>query len=341
MAEPPCKGWVDAYVTAPYGKAIANTTWTVAGDPRSGQDYSQQQGSTPYLIQPVVTVPNNGNGAPSDSILYNWGAEQAVLQVNATVAYTDGTSGSATIDCNVVEPTVDSFTDLYTPFQFLAGNGAVGFYDGQNINGTPGQQFQASVSTPAEPTGKIYQFAIIQKINAQITNQDTGGGTGPAYGFNTNGYVLDDTGGQYIYGSRITRNITPQTSMALVPGPTVNDYITDSPRDTSAILRPNGEVPTSLSANFSFSTYLVFQVVNSNGTGQAGAWVPLSYINWEVSGTASMKSGVAQTALNAEMANNWNVTTSPNAAQTISGTPNNGYFVEWNDYASKYFEAIM
>ncbi len=287
------------------GGHIQSITYTVTNAELS-QSYTLAQGATTPFSDPVTHNLGVGGGN-HDSLTWYWDTTVGNHTASVLVTYTDGSTANLSRTIAVAQPTVNAFNVTVAAAKLAPYQN---WTNGQVTLNSPGIQYTATVTAPANSEGGM--FGILQKVNDNITITNN-----VPHVFNT-GWVLDNQGtaGYFWLVQNQTFNVATGTTVST---PALNGN-PPPPQDNApafhAVQSPNSGPCTAYTGSIQFQDYLVFQP-----TG--GIWVELSQsASYSMNGNATWNAGQNQFVGTASIS-------TPNPATT----PTLG-FVSWNGYAS-------
>jgi hypothetical protein len=275
---------------------IQSVTWTVSG--AVNQNYSPASGSTTAFPSPV-TQTFSYNGQPTISTLaWCWNTQVGAHTVSVLVTYDDGSTTSDSQAVNVVQPTVNAFSISVAPATLAADDGVT---NGMVTLQSPGIQYSATVSVPANTEGGVFGFLQVISANESCTNN-------VVHTFSC-GWVLDNMGttGNFYLIQGLT--FSAPAGATTTSGPAQDD----APVAASYRKTDTSGVCTAYNGQTQFQTYLVFQPAGG------GVWVELAQsAPYSLSGSAT-----------------WNGTQFNGSSSLSSASPatsNALGFVGWTDY---------
>lgn len=252
-------GPVHAVLTAPgFQSILKEVTWTVTG----AVDTQIYQNSTGFTSSASTGATHILPGLAIDTYSPFWNTSTGSHTVSASVVYTNGTTGSASITVNVVKPTVNAFNITYGSFGW--GPSVPGGRMALTLDGE-GMIYSATVSLQVGFGDGAFGF--IQIVNAKIENTNA---VSMLHTLNT-GDVLDNY---------IPAGTEPTDPGYLLENHTVS--VPDGGSGTTPTVQPGrfddkpaigpifgtGDAAKELKVTLKFTTYLVFQA-------SGGIWVTL------------------------------------------------------------------
>ncbi len=330
---------VSLTITPPTGFSIAKATVTVTNAVGSPIEFNPQSGSAPAL--PADSETEVMNGGTSALAQWNWNGTPGTDTITASVYYTGQTDQTKpTIDSlkvDVLAPKIDdnSFKDVQQAFQFGKSNlnpNVFGFHQ-DAANMVAGNVFRATVDLPNNPVvipGSAGTFGFVQTavLNISYRRQD---GNIIKFVNQTNDMgqpvpVIDLVPGigepKNVFLSGYNSPVAPAGTQNFNVGPAEDSptFNVDQTTDPNLPKFPNGNTIVSATYKASFVTYLVYK-------SQAGIWVGIGKLSWNVDGTATYKKTLkaGDEAAYTDVAN-WNVTglTPATGPRTLVGSTWNG-----------------
>jgi len=301
-------GKVDINIYTIGNGSFKSVSWSVSGA-KDHQTYTRPLGETINLGTPLVH--NFTNVTNSDNLIFFWDHTTGNHTISTLVTYTDNSTDSLSTTVSVVEPTVNPFV-VSVPNAFLWDyNNAKG---GQITLYSPGIQYTATVSVPANTEGGTFGFLQLISRNQYITNAISMNHT-----YSTGGFVLDDwtgAGFPFLIEGQVFDAPAGATSHTPFRGDNPGPPSDDAPQ----ILwyQPNSnDWNTVYGGVVEFQTFLVFRP-------NFGIWVKISETN-----VFSMTGDATWDGKQNTFTGNPSVSTNTPTITNVTG------FVDWTDYHTR------